>query len=70
MGKPFMGIEFGVDYNNKIIKVKVPKESYDHFAYRPDMNMVGCFDEFNTIVWAAPIDRIVYVKNMEKGVQK
>ena len=66
--KQFVGIEFAIDLGDRIKIVRVEKAKYDHFAYRPDMGgIVGCFDTFNSVVWAAPLSSVYYIKNMEEG---
>lgn len=66
--KPFVGIEFAISLGNSTKIVRVEKSKYDHFGYRPDMGgIVGCFDTFNSVVWAAPLSSVYYIKNMEEG---
>lgn len=66
--KQFVGIEFAIDLGDRIKIVRIEKTRYDHFGYRPDMGgIVGCFNEFNSVVWAAPLSSVFYIKNMEEG---
>lgn len=66
--KPFIGIEFAIDLGDRMKIVRIEKTKYDHFSYRPDMGgLVGCFDEFDHIVWGTPLSSVVYIKNMEEG---
>ena len=67
-GKVFVGVEVAIEYAGRLKIVRINKSRYDHFAYRPDMGgLIGCFDEFNSIIWAVPLSVVRYIKNMEEG---